>query len=357
MKARSVFAALALTALVAGCGAPGDDGDDTASKATPAATAAAKPDISKVGNVTLTIWDQEVRGGQKAQIEELNKQFDGEVPERQGRADREVVRGHGQDVKLGGIGPERAGHRPGQPGPPDHGRAGEGQTAAPDRPTTRRSTAGRTATPRRCSTSTSSRRTARNSAPASCTGSRRWARSWASSTTRRRSPTPPTTLAEFEASLEEAKAAGETPIHVRQPRRSGRASTTSRACSARSPTSRPCATSCSRRRARTFDTPEFQAGRHEAPGVGRQGLLQQELQRHRLRPGVGRVREGQQPLSDRRHVADGRPREGDGRQRRLHAVPRQRSQRAGRRSAARACRTRSRRRRRTRMWRPRTSTS
>ena len=80
MKARSVFAALALTALVAGCGAPGDDGDDTASKATPAATAAAKPDIAKAGNVTLTIWDQEVRGGQKAQIEELNKQFKAKYP-------------------------------------------------------------------------------------------------------------------------------------------------------------------------------------------------------------------------------------------------------------------------------------
>lgn len=82
MKARSVFAALALTALVAvGCGAPGDDGDDdSASQATPAATAAAKPDISKLGDVTLTIWDQEVRGGQKAQIEELTKQFEEKYP-------------------------------------------------------------------------------------------------------------------------------------------------------------------------------------------------------------------------------------------------------------------------------------
>ena len=53
MKARSVFAALALIALVAGCGAPGDD-DDDAAQSTPAATAAAKPDISKAGNVTLT---------------------------------------------------------------------------------------------------------------------------------------------------------------------------------------------------------------------------------------------------------------------------------------------------------------
>jgi raffinose/stachyose/melibiose transport system substrate-binding protein len=74
-----VFAALALTALVAGCGAPGDD-DDNAAQSTPAATAEAKPDISKAGNVTLTVWDQEVRGGQKAQITELNKQFEAKYP-------------------------------------------------------------------------------------------------------------------------------------------------------------------------------------------------------------------------------------------------------------------------------------
>ena len=80
MKARSVFAALALTALVAGCGAPGDDGDDSASQATPAATTDAKPDIAKLGDVTLTIWDQETRGGQKAQIDELSKQFEAKYP-------------------------------------------------------------------------------------------------------------------------------------------------------------------------------------------------------------------------------------------------------------------------------------
>jgi raffinose/stachyose/melibiose transport system substrate-binding protein len=79
VKARSVFAALALVALVAGCGAPGDD-DDNAAQSTPTATAEAKPDISKAGNVTLTVWDQEVRGGQRAQITELNKQFEAKYP-------------------------------------------------------------------------------------------------------------------------------------------------------------------------------------------------------------------------------------------------------------------------------------
>src|SRR3954451_21508935 len=72
---------MALTALVvAGCGAaPGGD-KDTAAKKTPAPTAAAKPDPSKAGNVTLTIWDQNVRGGQNKEIEELNQQFMAKYP-------------------------------------------------------------------------------------------------------------------------------------------------------------------------------------------------------------------------------------------------------------------------------------
>jgi raffinose/stachyose/melibiose transport system substrate-binding protein len=100
-----VFAALALTALVAGCGAPGDD-DDNAAQSTPAATAAAKPDISKAGNVTLTVWDQEVRGGQKAQMEELNKQFQAKYPnvkiERVAKSFEDLL----QTVKLAASGPD-----------------------------------------------------------------------------------------------------------------------------------------------------------------------------------------------------------------------------------------------------------
>ncbi len=75
--ARRVFAALALSVLVAACGsAPGAKDDSAAKKtATPAASVDAKPDISKLGDVTLTVWDQEVRGGQKKQIEQLNQEF------------------------------------------------------------------------------------------------------------------------------------------------------------------------------------------------------------------------------------------------------------------------------------------
>lgn len=81
MKAKSVLAAaFALSALVAGCGGPGASEDDTKAKSTPAATADAKPDIASLGDVTLKVWDQNVRGGQNAEIEELNKQFEAKYP-------------------------------------------------------------------------------------------------------------------------------------------------------------------------------------------------------------------------------------------------------------------------------------
>jgi raffinose/stachyose/melibiose transport system substrate-binding protein len=82
MKATRILGAVVAvgaTALAAGCGTPGGDSADTSSKTTTAA-AATKPDISKAGNVTLTVWDQEVRGGQAAQIKELNKQFQAKYP-------------------------------------------------------------------------------------------------------------------------------------------------------------------------------------------------------------------------------------------------------------------------------------
>jgi raffinose/stachyose/melibiose transport system substrate-binding protein len=75
---------LVLAALVAaGCGATpggGSGNKGSAPTTTPVATAAAKPDISKLGNVTLTVWDQQVRGGQNDEVEELNKQFMAKYP-------------------------------------------------------------------------------------------------------------------------------------------------------------------------------------------------------------------------------------------------------------------------------------
>ena len=80
--ARGVTAALVLAALVgAGCGSPGGSADENAKKESEQASRTVKPpDVSKAGDVTLTVWDQEVRGGQAAQIKRLNQQFQEKYP-------------------------------------------------------------------------------------------------------------------------------------------------------------------------------------------------------------------------------------------------------------------------------------
>jgi raffinose/stachyose/melibiose transport system substrate-binding protein len=78
VKTRAI-AAVALAALAAGCGAaPGGGNAAKKKSAKPAATA--KPNIAKAGNVTLTVWDEEVRGGQNAEITRLNKEFQAKYP-------------------------------------------------------------------------------------------------------------------------------------------------------------------------------------------------------------------------------------------------------------------------------------
>src|SRR5918999_4346070 len=72
--------AVAALALVAGCGTPGGDGDDNTREAERAERSARKVDVSKAGPVTLTVWDQEVRGGQRRQIERLNAAFQNRYP-------------------------------------------------------------------------------------------------------------------------------------------------------------------------------------------------------------------------------------------------------------------------------------
>jgi raffinose/stachyose/melibiose transport system substrate-binding protein len=72
---RRVAALALLLALLAGCGTPGGDSGDNAKKAEQAEQSSNKIDVAKIGDVTLTVWDQEVRGGQRRQITELNAAF------------------------------------------------------------------------------------------------------------------------------------------------------------------------------------------------------------------------------------------------------------------------------------------
>lgn len=67
---------LAAGALLAAC-APGSN---TADPTTPAAGGEVSTDLAALGDITLTVWDQEVRGGQNEQIEELNAAFMAEYP-------------------------------------------------------------------------------------------------------------------------------------------------------------------------------------------------------------------------------------------------------------------------------------
>ncbi|MCM3661532.1 extracellular solute-binding protein [Georgenia satyanarayanai] len=77
-----VTAAVATLALVAAC-TPGSGGNDEETEpGTDGATTSEEvvTDISSLGDVTLVVWDQEVRGGQNEQIEQLNAAFMEEYP-------------------------------------------------------------------------------------------------------------------------------------------------------------------------------------------------------------------------------------------------------------------------------------
>ncbi|HYO19891.1 MAG TPA: extracellular solute-binding protein [Dermatophilaceae bacterium] len=75
---RLLAASVAVAGLVltSGC-APGTG---TTSARSTAASGAVRTDASKLGNVTLTVWDQEVRGGQNDEITALNKAFHEKYP-------------------------------------------------------------------------------------------------------------------------------------------------------------------------------------------------------------------------------------------------------------------------------------
>lgn len=70
-----VSTSLAVTA----CSAPGS-GSSTSAPSAAQPTVSIATDPAKAGKVTLNVWDQEVRGGQNAEVTELNKQFQSKYP-------------------------------------------------------------------------------------------------------------------------------------------------------------------------------------------------------------------------------------------------------------------------------------
>ena len=295
----------------------------------PRPTVAAKPDISKVGDVTLTVWDQNVRGGQNKEIEELNKQFMAKYPnvkiERTAKSFEDLLK----TVKLAVSGPNAPDVVQANQGRGDHGRDGQGRAAAPGHRLRRRSTAGTTATRRRCWTLNSFSSDGKEFGSGDLYGLSQAGE----------------IVGVFYNKDEGADAADDarpsSRPRCRRPRtrarrrscsatsRSGRASTTSSRVLGQTADKQAIRDFVFAKDGASFDNPEFTGRRHEDQGVGRQGLLQQGLQRHRLRPGVAGVREGQEPVPDRRHVGHGRPGGADGRQGRLHADAGQGPERAG----------------------------
>jgi raffinose/stachyose/melibiose transport system substrate-binding protein len=68
--------AVVLALLVAAC----TPGSQNAGQAPPAGDRAVRTDIAALGPITLTVWDQEVRGGQNEQMERLNAAFQQRYP-------------------------------------------------------------------------------------------------------------------------------------------------------------------------------------------------------------------------------------------------------------------------------------
>ena len=75
MKKTIVAAAAALLLTAAAC-TPGSDSPSGGASA----PSTVKTDAAALGDVQLTVWDQEVRGGQAAQMAELVKQFQAKYP-------------------------------------------------------------------------------------------------------------------------------------------------------------------------------------------------------------------------------------------------------------------------------------
>ena len=285
-------------------------------------------DAAALGNVTLTVWDQEVRGGQDDADEAAQRRVRGEVPQHQAQAGLPLLR--------------RPRHHP-APGAERQRSAGRG--AGQQRPL------------RRWARSSKAGQLRPLDAYAEAYG---WNERYPESVRATRAYSadgkvfgagnlyglpqvgevvgiyynnakltslgmqPPTTWAEFQAALADGQG---RPARCRcssATSTSGRPSTCSASC--RAATSRPTRSApwASAARARSWTTPENTKAAADARRLGRQGLLQQGLQRAGLRPGVAGVQQGQRRLPHRRHLADGRHGEGHGQRRGLHAAARAR---------------------------------
>ena len=78
MRTRRMTVAVVVAALGLAACTPGSD--EPSGGSSPSASGAVKTDPAAMGDVTLTVWDQEVRGGQAAQMKQLNDEFQAKYP-------------------------------------------------------------------------------------------------------------------------------------------------------------------------------------------------------------------------------------------------------------------------------------
>jgi raffinose/stachyose/melibiose transport system substrate-binding protein len=80
-KLAALLVLTAAAAALAGCGAsPGAEEEATTGAEAEAEATDVQTDASQLGKVTLTVWDQEVRGGQNQAMKELNAAFQEQYP-------------------------------------------------------------------------------------------------------------------------------------------------------------------------------------------------------------------------------------------------------------------------------------
>ena len=284
-----------------------------ARRPTEASKTVAKPDVAKAGKVTLTVWDQEVRGGQNAQMKQLNAAF-----QRSTRTSRSSAsRSRSPTSTRRSSSRSRAPRRPTSSRPtraaPIMGqlvKAGllrpvdryaraygwkdrySSVAARPQQVLLRRQDV-RRREPLRPLADGRDRRRLLQQGQGQAVPDRRWPSS------RRR--------------LEQAKAQGEMPIQFGNLDKFGGIHEFETVLS-QIADKQAMRDFVFAKDGAKFDNPDFVKAAAQAAGLGQGRLLHAELQRRRLRPGLAAVRQGQGPLPDRRHVGDRRPRQADGRQ-------------------------------------------
>ena len=211
MRIHRVAALCAATLLAAGCGTPGRRVQRQRRRRPRRATRRPKVDVSKAGNVTLTVWDQEVRGGQAKQIKRLNEAFQEKYPNVTIKRVAKSFTDLNTTLKLAVSGTKAPDVVEANQGRPIMGQLVKGGLLRPID-----AYADAYGWEDRCSKTLLDLNRfssdGKQFGAGTSTASRRWARSSASTTTRTRSPRCPRRSASSSSMLAKAKQDGDVPI-------------------------------------------------------------------------------------------------------------------------------------------------